>query len=1202
MKEVSDGPPLLKRKFGKTWWGSAWVDALERIDYDTNRLPRGRRYARNGSVREIEIKDGDVFAKVQGSRPSPYRIIIHLKKFNKQEVETIKESIASNPAISSELSIGRLPEAFLEILDNNHVNVLPKRWKEIEASCSCPDWANPCKHLASVYYIIGNEIDKDPFILFNLHGIETDVLTKSAGITVTNEKEAQELFVPMSAAEADERKLDRIPDLSFHPVDIDSLVSLLPSSPLFYPDGDFRKVLLQAYRNAAHAVEELNIVEDIPSLDGVNFCLIFSEKRTKRATHLDQVVEPFVYPHHDYFPGGKSATTAIPVLSEQKAAIKKIAGTFLGLGDLVELLLQLPLSTPAESVTPSFRFLNAASSVALSLISSSSFMPDVKIREDGSFTIRYIPLLNDDKIKDVMTYLESLMPINIGFRKEDKGLLTRKGAYEVVSLFITHIVQTHAGVVARDKIADAFLAGSTYVPDGFNEKQTAKSVSHWLERLSARSRDFSPVIRIETDKKGGFRVHIDVENKKDPMAPIIHLSDLFLDAGTIFSVPARIVRADVTRQIAIAGEYMPVLMRILNRKGKESLPMDSAEMAEFMLQTSGILNLLGIRVVIPRELKHLAVPRILLRATSKAKGVSYLSLEKLLDFSWEIALGDVTVSKAEYLRLVNSAKGIVSFKNQYVLLTPEETKAVIDKLNSPLPRLSAMEVIRSAFTGEMNGTLFRPDDALRKVLDDITTVEDVRTPAALTAGLRPYQERGFRWLYSNATKGFGSCIADDMGLGKTIQVISLMLKLKEENRLQHSALVVCPTTLIGNWQKECERFAPTLKVAIYHGNKREFGNGQADAIITSYGTLRRDIDLFSDHEWSLVVLDEAQNIKNPDTDQTRSVKALRAKSRVAMSGTPVENRLTELWSIFDFINPGYLGKVNGFQKRYAIPIERYRDAECIATLKRATTPFVLRRLKTDRNIIADLPEKIAFDEYCNLTKEQASLYKETVDGTMDEIEKSDGIERRGLIFKLITSLKQICNHPVHYLKKGRPTRELSGKAERCLDILDKIAARKEKVLIFTQYVEMARLLAEMITGEMKQDTLLLHGGLTRTTRDMMVETFQTMDSHKILILSLKAGGTGLNLTAATNVIHYDLWWNPAVETQATDRTYRIGQTRNVTVHRLITLGTFEEKIDEMMKSKRELAELTVASAEKRITELSSGELREMFSLSSELSS
>jgi SNF2 family DNA or RNA helicase len=361
--------------------------------------------------------------------------------------------------------------------------------------------------------------------------------------------------------------------------------------------------------------------------------------------------------------------------------------------------------------------------------------------------------------------------------------------------------------------------------------------------------------------------------------------------------------------------------------------------------------------------------------------------------------------------------------------------------------------------------------------------------------------------------------------------------------------------------------------------------------------LRRDIERFKDKEWGLVVIDEAQNIKNPDTDQTKAVKSLRANSYIAMSGTPVENRLTELWSIFDFINRGYLGVMPKFQRQYAVPIEKYRYREKIEKLRRATAPFLLRRVKTDKSIISDLPDKRVFDEYCYLTKEQTALYQQVVDMVMKDIAGSEGIERRGLIFKLITSLKQICNHPVHYSKKGRPLKWLSGKAEKTIELIEKIISMKEKSLIFTQYKEMGELLVEMIKDELKIDALFFHGGLQRAKRDEMVEDFQTDDSVRVMIVSLKAGGTGLNLTAATNVIHYDLWWNPAVEAQATDRTYRIGQTRNVIVRRLITIGTFEEKIDEMIKSKKELADLTVATGEQWITELSDGELKEIFSLS-----
>jgi SNF2 family DNA or RNA helicase len=439
-------------------------------------------------------------------------------------------------------------------------------------------------------------------------------------------------------------------------------------------------------------------------------------------------------------------------------------------------------------------------------------------------------------------------------------------------------------------------------------------------------------------------------------------------------------------------------------------------------------------------------------------------------------------------------------------------------------------------------------------------------------------------------------MADDMGLGKTVQVIAFLLKLKGDGDLSSPALVVCPTTIVGNWEKECRRFAPSLNVSIYHGSERSLTIKNKDVVITTYGTLRRDIDKFSQREWRAVVVDEAQNIKNPDTDQARAIKSLKTPTRIAMSGTPVENRLAELWSIFDFINRGYLGQAQIFQKKYAVPIEKYRDRDCIERLKTATAPFILRRLKKDKTIIDDLPDKIVSDEYCYLTKEQAALYQRAVDSTMETIEGSGGIQRKGLIFKLITSLKQICNHPAHYAKKGEPRKEQSGKAERVVDLAGKVLSLDQKALVFTQYREMGGLLAALFARELKEEALFFHGGLTRKRRDGMIEEFQEKDSGGIMVISLKAGGTGLNLTSAAHVIHYDLWWNPAVEDQATDRAYRMGQTKNVMVHRLITLGTFEEKIDEMLKSKKELADLTITAGEQWLTELSDRELKDLFSL------
>ena len=401
---------------------------------------------------------------------------------------------------------------------------------------------------------------------------------------------------------------------------------------------------------------------------------------------------------------------------------------------------------------------------------------------------------------------------------------------------------------------------------------------------------------------------------------------------------------------------------------------------------------------------------------------------------------------------------------------------------------------------------------------------------------------------------------------------------------------------MGNWMKELQLFAPDLDAVIYHGPDRQLDVNH-DVILTTYAIMRIDVEELKKHSWSTIIVDEAQNIKNPDTAQTLAIKMLKSDVKIAMTGTPVENRLTELWSIFDFINKGYLGSLREFQKSYAIPIERFKENSRAGKLRMSISPFVLRRLKTDKHVISDLPEKMVLNEYCYLSKGQAVLYEKTLNEMMTKISGFTGVNRRGNIFKLITALKQICNHPYQFLKSGEMGREMSGKMEKCIDLVQSIIDNGEKTLIFTQYKEMGDILCKVISQECNTEPLFFHGSLTVPQREALIEKFQTEKDSKVMILSLKAGGTGLNLTSATNVIHYDLWWNPAVEDQATDRTYRIGQDKNVMVHRMITLGTFEEKIDEMLKSKKELADLAVYEGEKIITELSDEEIYEIFTLS-----
>jgi SNF2 family DNA or RNA helicase len=479
----------------------------------------------------------------------------------------------------------------------------------------------------------------------------------------------------------------------------------------------------------------------------------------------------------------------------------------------------------------------------------------------------------------------------------------------------------------------------------------------------------------------------------------------------------------------------------------------------------------------------------------------------------------------------------------------------------------------------------------------------VPLPDHFQATLRPYQERGLSWLAFLSSLGLGACLADDMGLGKTVQLLALEAAHHAEDPGTGPTLLLCPMSLVGNWQREAARFAPSLRVYAHHGPGRLRGEdlsrqlGQADLVLTTYATATRDIEELAGFEWRRVVLDEAQAIKNSLSQAAKAAKRLRAGHRVALTGTPVENRLAELWSIMDFLNPGMLGSAEQFRTRYAIPVERHARTEPAQRLRAVTRPYVLRRLKTDPAIIDDLPDKIEIKQYCQLTTEQASLYQSVVDDMMEKIERSDGIERRGNVLAAMAKLKQVCNHPALLLHDRSPIGSRSGKVIRLEELLEEIIAEGDKVLCFTQFTEFANMLLPHLAARFGTDIAYLHGGTPKPRRDELVTGFQSDGGPPVFLLSLKAGGTGLNLTAASHVIHLDRWWNPAVENQATDRAFRIGQTRNVQVRKFICTGTLEEKIDDMIEDKRALADLVVTDGEGWLTELSTRDLRKVFELS-----
>ena len=622
-----------------------------------------------------------------------------------------------------------------------------------------------------------------------------------------------------------------------------------------------------------------------------------------------------------------------------------------------------------------------------------------------------------------------------------------------------------------------------------------------------------------------------------------------------------------------------------------------------------------------------------------AAGGARLGLNTLVKYAWQVTIGDTTLSLAEFEKLAALKSPLVLMAGRWVEIRPEDVKAAVAFMReNPGGEMTVGRAMRLAYASEQRDTgLPVLGLAATGWVGEIfgnaaanTTVPMLGPPHGFVGSLRPYQLKGLSWLAFLDRFGLGACLADDMGLGKTIQLLAMLLHERNATAADPSGakvdptLLVVPTSVVGNWVRETHRFAPALRVHVHHGVDRPRGEGlvaavaQADLVVTTYALVHRDVAELEAVRWGRVALDEAQNIKNPGTKQAQAVRAIQTPRRVALTGTPIENRLSELWSILDFLNPGLLGSSGDFRTRFAVPIERYRDPHRAKQLRGVVQPFVLRRLKTDPNVISDLPEKVETKEFCYLTPEQAALYEQTVKRMLAQAEGSEGIQRRGVILAGLVRLKQICNHPRQFLKDADPALlaqgdadvdvngsateaphdpHRSGKCVRIVEMLDEVLAAGGQALVFTQFRQMGTILAKMLRHELDREVLFLHGGTPPKERDAMVARFQKADGHApIFILSLKAGGVGLNLTGANHVFHFDRWWNPAVESQATDRAYRIGQTRTVQVHKFVVAGTLEERIDQMIETKAALADNVIGSGEAWLTELNLAQLKDILTL------
>ena len=837
--------------------------------------------------------------------------------------------------------------------------------------------------------------------------------------------------------------------------------------------------------------------------------------------------------------------------------------------------------TPAADSPAGLKAAFAVLSLAERLIGESALLPAVSVdKTKAALTVFWKPFTQAAPVSDAIERCVAF--VTPGFFSQVARWGRRYCTELLLTAFLTEYVHTTAftpaGVhSAEQEISALFFLGAAIDTRAPGMRRLPAAIVQWLAALNYDAAGIRFRIILAEAKHSDFTLSAEVcsgDKDGNRFVPVSRMMDLGQTGSNIIAFSFAL------------SSYLPKLTELAVQK---SVPLTQDEAAVFLRTGAPLFSRAGIEVVLPKTLQRTLKPQAVFQLKpQKGSGAvqSYLSFEALLQYDRSIMLGDTVISVKAFRELMKRSSGLVKFNDRYVLVDPEYTARLLERLQDERPDIN--DVIQGVLTGNTvmedgapcTYSLFRETDAA--------------VPDRLRATLRPYQKKGFQWLYSTIKSGFGCLLGDDMGLGKTLQIITLILKLREQGFAHNGVLIAAPASLLPNWEHEIRKFAPDLRCTILHGQGRRF-SAKSDVHITTYQTLQRDAKKLSEKTFDCLIIDEAQAIKNTQTKNAQALRLLHADARIAMTGTPVENSLEDMRALFDFLIPGYLGSAETFRKKWRIPIELHGDAETAEAFQKITAPFLLRRLKTDPAVISDLPDKVITPYYCRLTPEQTALYESLIQTQLKNVLKAkDQLTRSALVLKLLTALKQVCNHPHVYDAAYQPDLMLSGKTAVLMQLLEEILAAGEKTLIFSQYTQTLFLLQQLIRAQFGDEPLVLHGQMPLSARKAAVDAFQNDPSRRIFLISLKAGGTGLNLTAASRVIHFDLWYNPAIEDQATDRAFRIGQRRTVFVSRFICAGTFEEKIDEMIQKKRRISQMTLSGGESWIGKMSNDELSELF--------
>lgn len=1192
--------------FGTTWWGKKWLDSLTLLDYE-NRLPRGRSYFSTGHVLSSEFDPKELLftAKVQGSQLRPYTVKIRFPRVDREAAARFTDLVAKDPEFISSLVDDRLDPRVADVAEAAGLRLFPESWREFGLTCTCPDFAVPCKHIAAAFLAIVREIDADPLKVLSFQGFDLKKALKERGVDLERAEgfelpdarsllrwkaKPEEAVAPKQGGAKDaETAFSAVPLYLVKPLSA-SLLKLLPEETALFPGGRdwLKKVWNRISKRASNAWSLRGSHTNV--WDRIDKGPLGSWGPVVPKVQMFDDSLDFVRPYSE-------GMTPRP-LSEKRAS-----------GWLFDAMLELG-NEEARNHSVGLSVWYQLITIALALMKNGAVVP-VLVRhpeaEKPACTLVWEPALAADSVRSVVlegaAALESLGVRLITLPENEES--TPEGRFlailtVLITAFADHMQAVDAA--ARGKLVTG-LFGDRYrcLEEGACDSEI-HTLSRYLRPLSFYQlpTDWVPVVVVRSRNRETLQLNLGILPAKHEAGekPIL--------LKTILTDP----EYERDRYAVIAGFQMltsacPELAEVLKSQGKP-FSMVPEDLKPFLFEARPALELLGAQVLLPKRLRKIFRPQLTaeISGTVKSSAGRFLTKEMLADFSWKVSIGSRELTEAEALQLFEKKGEIVQLDDEYVWLDPAEIEAIEKRLKQKR-KPGYLERLRGALTGEIEGAGVQVSGDIMEKLREISREKEIPVPDDIRAELRPYQKRGYSWLMKNFRLGLGSLIADDMGLGKTLQVITALDELKREGELKTGKVIaVVPATLLTNWVREIRKFAPNLTAEIYHGSDRKLGDPdkRPDVLLTTYGTLRRDSEQLSKLSWRVMVMDEAQAVKNTGTGAYAAASSFPADRVIAMTGTPVENRLMEYWSIFSIVQPGLLGTASDFRENFSVPIENEHDPRAAEAFRKLVAPFMLRRMKTDKAIISDLPDCIVQDVMTTLLPEQAYLYQETLTRNLDAISRAEAnsrdkqVKRRALVLKLITELKQICNSPSQYNKQWSETPD-SAKAETLFELLDECRENGRKVLVFTQYREMGELLQGWIAKKTGRKPEFLHGGVSVARRAVMVDDFQNNPDSHILLVSLKVGGTGLNLTAASVVIHYDLWWNPAVESQASDRAWRIGQQRDVLVYRFVTEGTFEERINEMLTEKRRITDLAVSSGENWVGDMSTSELRALFSLS-----